>query len=34
MGFDLDDVAEFNIAKLRRRYPDGFEADRSLHREE
>ena len=34
MGFDLDDVAEMNIAKLRKRYPDGFEADRSLHREE
>lgn len=34
MGYDLDDVAYQNVAKLRRRYPDGFEADRSLHREE
>lgn len=34
MGWDLDDVAEHNIAKLRYRYPTGFSADRSLHREE
>lgn len=33
MGFDMDDIAEHNIAKLRRRYPEGFSADRSLHRE-
>lgn len=34
MGWDLDDVAKLNIDKLRKRYPDGFSEDRSLHREE
>lgn len=34
MDWDLDDVAEHNIAKLRKRYPTGFSAERSLHREE
>lgn len=29
---DLDDVMETNIAKLKARYPNGFEAERSLHR--
>ena len=33
MGWTLEEVAVHNINKLRRRYPDGFEADRSLHRE-
>lgn len=33
MGWDLGDIAEHNIEKLTRRYPDGFSADRSLHRE-
>lgn len=33
LGLRMDDIAEGNIAKLRRRYPDGFEAERSLHRE-
>lgn len=28
----LSDVAETNIEKLRARYPEGFEAERSLHR--
>lgn len=32
--FDLGDVAAANIDKLRKRYPDGFSEDRSLHREE
>lgn len=31
---DLDDVMQTNINKLRARYPDGFEAERSLHRQE
>ena len=30
----LGSVAEGNIAKLLKRYPDGFEADRSVNREE
>lgn len=34
MGWNLDDIAEHNIEKLRKRYPDGFESERSLHREE
>ena len=30
----LDDVLEQNIAKLRARYPDGFDTDRSIHRKD
>lgn len=33
-GFDLGEVAMKNIYKLRKRYPDGFQIERSLHREE
>lgn len=33
LGLRLEDVARANIEKLRRRYPDGFDAERSLHRE-
>ena len=32
MGWKLSEIAEMNIDKLRRRYPDGFDADRSLNR--
>lgn len=31
-GTDLDCVLQTNIDKLKARYPDGFSADRSLHR--
>ena len=31
-GYTLDDVARMNIDKLRARYPDGFDAEHSLHR--
>lgn len=34
LGVSLDDIAENNIQKLSRRYPNGFEQERSLHREE
>lgn len=34
MGFNLDDVMQTNIDKLKARYPDGFESERSLHRKE
>lgn len=34
MGWNLEDVMELNINKLRARYPEGFDAERSLHREE
>ena len=32
-GLKMGDVAQHNIDKLRRRYPAGFDAERSLHRE-
>lgn len=31
-GFNMDDVMKSNIDKLKARYPEGFSADRSLHR--
>lgn len=34
IGYDLETVLQMNVDKLRRRYPNGFEAGRSLHREE
>ena len=32
LDISLDEVGERNIEKLRRRYPDGFSAERSLNR--
>lgn len=32
-GLDLGSVAAANVAKLQGRYPDGFDAERSIHRE-
>lgn len=32
MGWELDEVMQMNIDKLKARYPEGFDADRSLHR--
>lgn len=32
-GASLSDVANFNVEKLRRRYPDGFSTERSMNRE-
>lgn len=32
LGIDLDTIAEMNVLKLRDRYPDGFDAERSQHR--
>lgn len=34
MGVSLEEVGRHNVEKLRKRYPEGFEAQRSLHREE
>ncbi len=34
LGITLDAVAALNIAKLRRRYPDGFSNERSINRED
>ena len=32
-GYALDDVARMNIDKLKARYPDGFDAEHSIHRD-
>lgn len=32
-GWDLESVAQMNIDKLKARYPEGFDAERSLHRQ-
>lgn len=34
IGKNLDEIFSANVDKLRRRYPEGFDADRSVHREE
>jgi NTP pyrophosphatase (non-canonical NTP hydrolase) len=34
LGYDLETIMQMNIDKLRKRYPRGFEKERSLHREE
>lgn len=33
IGYDLDDIFEMNIEKLKKRYPNGFEAEKSINRE-
>jgi len=33
-GWNLSDVMQMNIDKLKARYPEGFSADKSLHRAE
>lgn len=33
IGFDLESIFRMNKEKLEARYPDGFSADRSLHRD-
>lgn len=34
LGVSLEDILIQNIAKLRRRYPQGFDPERSMHREQ
>ena len=34
MKWELDEIMQMNIDKLKARYPDGFEEERSLHRAE
>lgn len=34
LGMTLEEVCRINLSKLRRRYPDGFDPERSRHREE
>ena len=33
IGFDLETILQMNVDKRKARYPDGFSADRSLHRD-
>lgn len=32
IGYDLETIFQMNIEKLKARYPEGFESDRSVHR--
>ena len=34
LGCSLDDIMSANIEKLRKRYPEGFDSERSIHRSE
>lgn len=34
LGSDIDEAMGMNITKLQKRYPKGFEAEKSLHRQE
>ena len=34
LDLSLEDIMEANIEKLKKRYPEGFDADRSIHRAE
>jgi NTP pyrophosphatase (non-canonical NTP hydrolase) len=34
LGVTLEEVAQRNIGKLKKRYPEGFDAERSINREE
>lgn len=33
-GFDMGEIAQGNIDKLKKRYPDGFDEDRSINRDQ
>ena len=33
IGYDLEHIMQMNIDKLKARYPEGFDAERSLHRQ-
>ena len=33
-GFDIKEIWQLNIDKLKKRYPDGFDSEKSIHREE
>ena len=34
LGYDLEDIMSANIEKLKKRYPDGFDAQKSVNRTE
>lgn len=33
IGYDLETILKMNIEKLKKRYPDGFDSSRSIHRD-
>lgn len=33
IGYDMETIMQMNIDKLKKRYPDGFDSERSQHRE-
>lgn len=33
IGYELDDILQMNVDKLLSRYPDGFDPERSIHRQ-
>lgn len=33
LGYNLDDIATRNIDKLKKRYPKGFDSEKSMHRD-
>lgn len=33
IGYDLEDILKMNIEKLEKRYPEGFDTNKSIHRE-
>lgn len=33
-GFDMTEIAQMNIEKLKKRFPDGFSVEKSLHRKD
>ena len=34
IGYDLESIMQMNVDKLRKRYPDGFDSDKSINRKE
>ncbi|MBQ3160826.1 MAG: nucleoside triphosphate pyrophosphohydrolase family protein [Oscillospiraceae bacterium] len=34
IGYDLEDIFQMNIDKLKKRYPDGFSVEKSVNRDE
>lgn len=34
LGYSLEEIMQINVEKLRKRYPDGFDAARSIRREQ
>lgn len=34
LGYSLEDILKMNIEKLKNRYPDGFDTEKSIHRKE